>query len=232
MLRKALAALAATLILAPAALAANEAPAQPGLVVYVANLSKTVPQADIDAALPSFQTSVSRDLARYWGVDARLTTDPAAATSADMVVQVEDYADIPGALGYHDVIVGRPTSRVFAATGAAYNESWQLTFSHELDEMLVDPWINRFALWNKKQWLVEVCDPPESGQFAYFIGGIPMSDFITPRWYDSKLKGPYDFTRHIKRPGQVLNKGYASWKNPDGTWGQVFVGFSRFMIDA
>lgn len=197
-------------------------------VIYVSNSSTVVPQADVEAALPAFQTAVSRDLAKYWHIDAVLTTDPAQAASADMTLAVSDDADQPGALGYHDVgLDGRPYGKVFARTGAAYNESWQLTFTHELFEMLVDPWINRFSIWNHRTWLVEVGDPCESGFYAYAINGVVISDFITPSWYGAgfgsgKSKAPLDFTKKLKRAGQIGKHGYASYQKADGTWGQVF----------
>lgn len=192
--------------------------------ILVTNLSQTVPQADIDAALPAFQIAVSRDFASVWGTDATLTTDP--TVPYQMEVWVEDFSDQPGALGYHDVIHGHPVSRVFAAEGAIWNESWQLTFTHELFEMLADPWINRFAVYKKKTWLVEVGDPVESGFYAYTINGVVISDFITPAWYgqgwaSSPLKTPVDFTHGLKRPGTVGRHGYASYR-VDNKWGQVF----------
>jgi hypothetical protein len=194
--------------------------------VYVENLSETVPQADVDAALPAFQLAVSRDLARVWGSDALLTTDAALEPRAAMTVRILDDSDACSlwgcALGYHELDdSGMPSAYVFAKTGADFHESWQLTFSHELFEMLVDPWLNRFALWDGRTWLVEVADPPESGYYAYFINGVAISDFITPRWYNAKLKGPFDFTRHFRHAGQIGRHGYASWWTGSG-WEQVF----------
>jgi hypothetical protein len=203
---------AAAVFFVPAAVAA-------GPVVYVNNLSADVPQQDVDAALPAFQTMVSRDLAAVWGVDATLTTDPAYKDSAAMEVRLEDDADCMGCLGYHD-IADRPYARVFARTSAEYNESWQLVFSHELEEMLVDPVVNRFSRWNGRNWLVEVSDPCESGMYAYFIDGVAVSDFVTPRWYDAGLRGRFDFTGRLRRAGQIGRHGYASYW--DGGWQQVF----------
>ena len=206
----------AAFLLAPAAHAA-------GPVVYVENDSTVVPSADVAAALPAFQTAVSRDLAASWGTDAWLTTDPAFAKSAAMVVKLEDDATCMGCLGYHTV-EGRPVSHVFARTGAEYGESWQLTFTHELFEMLVDPWVNHLALWGGRTWLVETADPCESGFYAYRIDGVVISDFITPRWYDRSLPGRFDFTGAFRRPGQIGRHGYASYRDPNawGGWGQVF----------
>lgn len=199
-------------------------------VVFISNQSSLIKPEQVTAAIPAFQLSVTRDLAPVWGTDAVITEDPAAEKTADMVIYLVDDPTVYGALGYHEVDLGQPVAWIFAQPAKDYHEDWRLTFSHELDEMLVDPWINRFAWWNRRQWLVELCDPVESGQFAYFIDGVPMSDWITPRYYDRALPGRYDFLGKLKRPGQVLNKGYKSWLNPDGSWGQVLVGFSRFQV--
>ncbi len=64
-------------------------------------------------------------------------------------------------------------------------------------------------------YLVEVCDPPESEQFAYTVNDVLVSDFITPSYYDpEKSSGArYSFTGAIERPRQVLEGGYISWRN-------------------
>jgi hypothetical protein len=192
-----------------------------GPVVFFENLSTTVPQADLDTALPAWQIAVSRDLAPWWGTDATLTDDPQYAASANMVVRIEDEADCLGCLGYHDVIDNRPTSKVFAGTSAENGQSWQLVASHELFEMLVDPWVNSLTSWHGRMWLVEVCDPTESGFYSYMVNGVVVSDFITPAWYGSSRGRPVDFTRWLRKPGAIGKHGYASYKTDDG-WGQVF----------
>ncbi len=224
----------AVIFAAAIALCASTPAFAAGPVVYVANLSTVVPQADVVAALPAFQIAVSRDLAAAWGTDATLTTDPAAEPTAAMVVRIEDDAQNCGCLGYHDVLGGKPTSWIYAGTSASAHDSWQLVFTHELFEMLVDPWINRFALWHDRTWLVEVCDPPESGFYAYLIDGVVISDFITPRWYDRSLPGLFDFTGRFRKSGQIGRHGYASYRDPSvlGGWGQVFGFHARPHMDA
>jgi hypothetical protein len=200
-----------SLVLAPAALAST-------VTVYVQNDSSTVSQASLESQLPVFQLAV-KDLASVWGTDAVLTTDE--SQPYDYAVFIEDAADCFGCLGYHDVYKGVPYSKVFTEDSATFHEAWQIVFTHELDEMLVDPYINHFRQWKKKMWLAEVGDPVENGFYAYFIQGIPISDFITPSWYGGP--GPYDFTHKLKRPGQIGRHGYASWW--DGLiWQQVFGG--------
>ena len=64
-------------------------------------------------------------------------------------------------------------------------------------------------------YLVEVCDPPESEEFSYTVNDVLVSDFITPSFYDPvAVPGfRYSFTGAVKRPRQVLEGGYISWRN-------------------
>ena len=214
-----LSALAAAFVVPSARADATSSP----VLVYVDNVSSAVTQAELEADLPAFQLAVSRDLQRFWGVDAVLTANPSDRPAAQMVVSLEDDATCLGCLGEHDVVKGVPTAFVYAHTSALFNEAWSLVFTHELFEMLVDPWLNRFSLWNKRSWLVEDADPVESGFYAYSINGVVISDFITPAWYGSiegKLAGPFDFTGGLKRAGQIGRHGYASYLNSGG-WHQA-----------
>lgn len=189
-------------------------------VVYAYTLSASVSQADLDAAIPALQTAVSRDLAASWGTDATLTTDPAYAGSADMTISIDD-GDGASCMcyGFHDVAKGRPYSVVYGDLAIQDDGNAWLTFTHELFEMLVDPWINHYARYKGKTWLVEVGDPVERD--AYSIDGIQISDFITPRWYNPTLKGPFDFMHLVRKAGTLTRGGYASWLDDLG-WHQVF----------
>jgi hypothetical protein len=63
---------------------------------------------------------------------------------------------------------------------------------------------------------VEVCDPCESGKFAYQVNGVLVSDFITPQFYDpvQSFGVRYSFTGAIKSPRSILDDGYISWQDP------------------
>jgi hypothetical protein len=64
------------------------------------------------------------------------------------------------------------------------------------------------------EYLVEVCDPCE--RVSYQINGVDVSDFCTPRYYDTALQpgSQCSFTGAIKEPRQVLAGGYVSWRDP------------------
>jgi hypothetical protein len=137
-----------------------------------------------------------------------------------------------GTAGIHEDDRGQPFALV------AFGPSWSLAASHECLEMLVDPYgkalhvapaptlIGGLSPGDVPQveFLVEVCDPCESEQFAYHIDGILVSDFYTPH-YLSRQTTPgmqFSFNNQISAPREVLDGGYLSWRDPlSGRWGQI-----------
>ena len=109
--------------------------------------------------------------------------------------------------------------------------------SHEIIEMLIDPNGNRTQTSQAItidgdnvvdadgtfDYLVEACDPCEADNFAYEIGGVAVSDFITPDFYDpTVLPGvQYSFMGNVTRPRQLLEGGYISYIGSDGQWRQI-----------
>jgi len=193
------------------------------LNVYIVPQSVLVHKSDLTNALPAFQAAVSEDFAPLWGQDAHLiVTD--TPPSKGWAVLVQDYSDVFGALGYHGLKGDIPFSKVFAADTVGYGETWQGCLTHELFEMLADPYIDRLTL-STRLWLVEVADPVEADAFNYTrtaLDGslVPISDFVTPAWYHKGAHKVYDFKRHVRKPFQILHRGYASyWEN--NAWHQL-----------
>ena len=63
-----------------------------------------------------------------------------------------DNPDQAGALGYHEITSqGTPLGKVFAKLDLQSGASWTVTLSHELLEMLADPWINWCAHGQRQQ---------------------------------------------------------------------------------
>lgn len=169
----------------------------------------------VSAAL---QKQASRDLERYWDITA--TVDP--FVSLDDVppgywpIVVQD--EIPyDAAGIHLDKDGQPYSLVTAS------DEWSLTASHELLEMLVDPFGNRLIAGvspkpgqGRVEFLVEVSDPSEDVAFSYHANGVRVSDFYTPRYFDPVASQgvQYSFTGAITKPREVLRGGYLSWHEP------------------
>lgn len=186
--------------------------------IAVKNISSVVSDDELSAALPAFQTQVSRDFAPVWGLDAQLelvTKDQKTPPGAWLLL-VCDNSDQAGALGYHDLSsTGTPLGKVFAKTEALYDGNWTVTFSHELLEMLADPNINLTAFdeANARLYAYEVCDAVEDDQFAYTIDGVLVSDFVYPSWFEpfGPAGAVYNYQKTVTAPFELLPGGYIGY---------------------
>ena len=105
---------------------------------------------------------------------------------------------------------------------------WSLTASHEVLEMLVDPFGNKTIAGEsvnpdqgRVEYLVEVSDPV-SGKW-YRVNGVKVADFCTRHFWDPvKVDGvQYSFMGNLTGPRQILFGGYLTWFEPvGGEWWQ------------
>lgn len=154
-------------------------------------------------------------------VHSKGTVDPGTWT-----LELQDGLDEPGAAGYHSDNHHQPYARIDVTAG-----DWTVTASHELLEMLGDPFGSSLHTaaaptgWDgpaRVKYLREVCDPCEAT--SYDTGGVAVSDFILPAYYRSTAHGPVSFAGGVTRPQQVAEGGYISWVDPtSGVWWQRFV---------
>jgi hypothetical protein len=141
----------------------------------------------------------------------------------------------PGEGGFHSDKHKQPYSKVIASPD---DNTWTIDASHEILEMLVDPYGNRMQSsvaieiagdrvrdsTSQFGYLVEACDPCEDNSYAYTINGIAVSDFITPHFYDPVVTSGtrYSFADNIKAPRQILPGGYISFVDPvKDKWEQI-----------
>jgi len=166
----------------------------------------------------ALQKQVTRDFGPIWQIAA----DVSAFASLERLpldywpIIIRDQID-ENALGYHQDENGQPYSLV------KYTNEWTVTASHELLEMICDPFGRRVvagtspvAGQGRVQFLVEVCDPCESEGFAYPVNGVTVSDFYTPHFFDP-VTAPgvrYSFNNSLTAPYQVREGGYLSWYVP------------------
>lgn len=198
--------------------------------VGLVSQSKQVPFADVALVSAALQKQATRDFGPIWKVQA--TVDPFARLG-DVpvgywpVVIRDDVMSKQQAAGIHLDKNGQPFALVQA------QEGWPLTASHEVLEMLADPFGERMIAGqapkeakgqSRVEYLVEVCDPSEGEKFGYTVNDILLADFYTPNYFDP-IASPgvrYSFTGAIKKPRQILRGGYISWHNlVDDHWYQL-----------
>lgn len=194
-------------------------------IVLVNTSSTPIADTDVAAVAQALQTQVDRDFGQFWGIKAQITPLPQGSRIPARTWPMR-IVDVPrGGLGIHLDRHGRPFAQIQAGN------DWSITASHELLEMLVDPLGHRFVQepdidpavtdGHLVSYLVEVGDPCEV--FSYLIGGIAVSDFVTPEYYDPNAPqgATLDFLGHLTAPFEVPAGCYLSWQDPrDGRWHQ------------
>ena len=185
--------------------------------------------SDVARVAAALQRQATRDLSPIWGVGATVDAFPRLE---DVPVGywpliIETDIGVPGAGGVHEDKNGQPFALI------AMSDSWSLTASHEMLEMLVDPFGRRTVPGKspkrgqgRVEFLVEVSDPCEADQFAYTVNDILVSDFYTPHFFDPKPAAGvrYSFTGALTGPREILRGGYVSFHDPvsDHWWQQVW----------
>src|ERR1700690_308816 len=114
-------------------------------VIVITNASTCLTDKQVSAVIPAMQRQVSLDFKAYWDLDCQLSFLAQRETLPEgwWQISVMDNPDQAGALGYHETSSrGTPLGKVFAGLDLQSVGSWTVTLSHELLEMLVDPWIN------------------------------------------------------------------------------------------
>jgi hypothetical protein len=184
--------------------------------------SKRISPGDLLRVSAALQKQAVRDLGPIWNVSA---TVDAFAKLEDVPdgywpMVIRDDIKTPGAAGIHEDEDGQPFALISASSSV---DTWSLTASHEMLEMLVDPFGNRQVTGDSPKrgqgrvsFLVEVSDPSEAATYAYSVNGVLVSDFYTPHFFDpvGAISVRYSFTGAIRQPRQVLRGGYLSWKDP------------------
>jgi hypothetical protein len=98
---------------------------------------------------------------------------------------------------YHTATPTGPSAVVTSGQG------FSQLFSHEILEMLVDP----YGTNGINGRLVEVCDPVEDSA-GYQLDGVTVADFVLPAWYQSASAGPWDEVGLLPGAGVALTAGF------------------------
>src|SRR5215831_6738023 len=190
----------------------------------------------VQSAAIALNLQATRDLPQFWPISATVIYLPNPKKIPVGVWPVQLVKELPpDEGGFHSDKHKQPYSKVIASPR---DNTWTIDASHEILEMLVDPWGNRIhssvaiQIRNGKikdgtgqyGYLVEACDPCEDNSYAYTINGIAVSDFITPHFYDPIATSGtrYSFGGNITAPRQILPGGYISFVDlAQDEWEQI-----------
>jgi len=192
--------------------------------VEIVDESGTITARDLSALAGALQSQIDRDFAPVWGSHATVTVGGAGGpTQGTWPLRILPENKLPpGAGGVHLDKNRHP----YAVVGAT--PDWTVAASHELLEMLVDPYgrklvtapsIDPDADGRTVYYLVEVADPCEV--YPYPINGVQVSDFVLQDYYNPGAKGHVDDLSKLARPYDVPKGCYISWYDPaDSRWHQ------------
>ena len=194
-------------------------------VIAITNASTCLTDSQVEAVLPALQKQVSSDFQAYWDVDCTLKflgSDQLLPHGWWQIV-VLDNSDQAGDLGYHELSSqNTPLGKVFAKLDLDSGSSWTVTLSHELLEMLADPWINWCVIGSDdKIYALEVADAVEADKLGYEIDGVLVSDFVTPAWFGPAEGDRLDFKQHVSKELELALGGYISVLQPKKGWVQI-----------
>jgi hypothetical protein len=112
-----------------------------------------------------------------------------------------------GSLGYHMVDgQGRPFGQVGVEDSLAQDHPWTVCLSHELAELVVDPYNNRIAMatWQNPTpgWLVEVADPVANLTYGWGDRGhwYKVTDWTYPAEFTPDARFPFDKLHRLTAP--------------------------------
>jgi hypothetical protein len=179
-----------------------------------------------DSELPKMAAALQRQILEHFAPFYNLTCTVGVGVPGpnDWAIGMFKDADQPGALGYHDMTPhGQPLAKVFPLLDAQDGGSLSVTISHELVEMLADPWLSK-AVQSRdgKFWAYETADAVESDE--YELDGVKLSNFVTPAYFEppTNLAGlKLDYLGLVKKPFEVRPGGYMQWHSGAGGWHQV-----------
>ena len=199
-------------------------PARPivyGPTISVVNECSVLTDQEIQTAVNAIQVQIDRDFAPAWDLPATLVFVPKGKAPAPntWIVHVMDNSDHAGALGYHYMTnLLQPEGKVFAAEDKKLGLSWSVTLSHEILEMLGDPYLNTTVFVQRTNttgilYASEMCDAVEDDSLGYTIGTTLVSNFVLPAFYQpNRAPGStkFDFCGSLKSPLTIGKHGYMS----------------------
>jgi hypothetical protein len=180
------------------------------------------------AAAAAINVQVTRDLPQFWPIKASVAylADPSLVAPGMWPVTIV-HGLAPEEGGCHVGAHNQPFAKVINTRGG---DEWTLDASHEICEMLIDPFGNTLQpspplgveaetlrdLDGAVEYLVEACEPCASAAAGYEIDGVMVSDFISPSYFDKAATAGvrYSFAGSICQPRQVLPGGRLSWIDP------------------
>lgn len=199
-------------------------------LICLVNESTVTTDDELAEIAPAIQHQINHDFREPWGTNAEVKAIPTGAQAPDgaWLVVVADDTEVAEALGYHDLTPDfQPVALIGAKLDKEFGANLSVTISHEVLEMLGDPLINQLVEDPDagRLYAFENCDAVEADELGYEIGGVLVSDFVLPGYFDPNHRGRgerVDFVGQLTEPFAIAKGGYLSYRNVgESEWRQV-----------
>lgn len=205
--------------------------------IALINASTLVPDAEVEACAKALNYQVDEHFSPYWGLNCQTVFVGRGRKVPKNAwwLAVMDDSDWAGALGYHDLTNdGYPAGKVFVRDAMKYGEVWTTTASHEILEMLADPYVYLLAGPDVKTgvfYCYEVCDPVQGE--TYEIADVLVSNFVTPAWFGTMpaYAGKYDYLGTCKRVCELRPGGYMPIWKPGSGWDELWAAKAKDVVE-
>ena len=165
------------------------------MIISLINRTK-ISDGEIQQVVRAINRQLAEDFAPHWNIHAqvklegtlpgKMNVNTAANLRGNAILYLVDKFKKDDPLGFHDLNNrGIPFGVVFTDLAKQLGESWSVTLSHEVLELVADTEVNRLAMGphpDKPNRLVfhwyEMCDAVQSE--SYSIDGIEVSNFVLP----------------------------------------------------
>jgi hypothetical protein len=191
------------------------------MIIAIVQGSTLVADDDARDAMHAIQRQITEHLRPAWeAATVDLVYVPKGGSPPDnaWTVNLVDVCDAKHTDGYHE-FDGKPSGVVGVKTSTDDHTPWSSTLSHEVLELIVDPWATVCIQVGNTVMALEICDPVE-GQ-PYEIDGVKVEDFVLPAYYRPGARGPWNFNQDAPLSGPVtLGPGGYQSSSSLGDWRQ------------
>lgn len=196
--------------------------------LLIVNACDVLPDDTVAATIPALQMQLDRDFLPAW------IAHGAVPLKLEFMTWHEFHANEPrdawamflnrhskddGVLGWHTQEGKRIFGRVFVGDCIRFGLSWTADLMHEVLETSADPDVRRaYRMHDGRLAAIEVCDPVEAEDQAYFIDGVLVTNFVYPAYYSNQVAGKYDFRNILRAPCPALSPGGYQQVFERGQW--------------
>lgn len=86
-----------------------------------------------------------------------------------------------------------------------------ILFTHELFELLINPYMEETFTFQNEIYLKEVCDPVSDNYFQE--NNLKISDWILPNWFEKDFCGNTNHLNTLKKSFELSSEGYMQKPN-------------------